>query len=357
VSGFTFAAAEGAGIDVAEASRASFEAVEAGLHAREAQFADIVRTRLLYSARADHPVMNQAREPLFRSVFADGDFPTSGGFVTGGRGDGSPRFGLEVVARSGKRTAFSPAVIRRWGGVAPPFVHVAEVAGVAFVSGQTAFETDGTFPLRGPGEQARKVLSTFAPILAEVGRTVANLLAITLFVAPEAAGDAFAGVRDALDELLSKVGDPPPVITCVGAEALVFNGAYVGAEAVAGAPGALRNVCRVEDPRAVALALGSTAARSGDLVVASVAVSEERGAAAIDVAAGALADAVAGVGGKVAPGALVTAFHAPPLTRDDIEELSGALQGTFPEVIVNPVPMRPARGVETLLLEAYASTS
>ena len=246
---FTFAAAEGAGIDVAEASRASFAAVEFELAARGAQFADVVRTRLLYTARDDHPVMNQAREPLFRSAFADGDFPTSGGFVTGGRGDGSPGLVLQVVSRPGKRTAFSPAVIRRWGGVQPPFVHVAEVAGIAFVSGQTAFEADGTFPPRGPGEQARKVLSTFAPILAEVGRSVSDLLAITLFVAPEAAGDAFAEVLEALEELLAMVPEPTPVVTCIGAEALVFDGAFVGAEAVAGAPGGVRTASRLEDPR------------------------------------------------------------------------------------------------------------
>jgi enamine deaminase RidA (YjgF/YER057c/UK114 family) len=356
VSGFTFAAAEGEGIDVAEASRASFEAVQAGLSAHGAQLADIVRTRLLYTARADHPVMNQAREPLFRSVFADGAFPTSGGFVTGGRGDGSPRFGLEVIARPGKRTAFSPAVVRRWGGVQPPFVHVAEVAGIAFVSGQTAFESDGTFPERGPGEQARKVLGTLAPILAEVGRTVSDLLAITLFVAPEAAGDAFAEVRDALDELLAQVPDPPPVVTCIGAEALVFDGAYVGAEATAGAPDEPRNACRVEDQASGTCTLGSTAARSGELVVATVAVCETSADAAIEIAARALADGVLGVGGPVAPGALVTAFYAPPLTRSDTAALSGALEQAFPDAIVHPVPMRPARGAETLLLEACAST-
>jgi enamine deaminase RidA (YjgF/YER057c/UK114 family) len=361
MSGFTFLTASCTGADVAEESRASFAAVDAALGARGMTFQDIVRMRLLYTGRTDFAEMNSVREPLFRSIFADGGFPSSVGFITGGRGGSSPRFEVEVVACRGKRTAFSPKAVRLFGGVQPPFVHVTEAGGVAFVSGQTAFEPDGTYVARSPGDQARKVLATIEPILAEVDRSVEDVLAVSLFLGPDARGPGFADVRRALEQFLAEVGDPAPTVTCVGVEALIFEGMSVGVEAVAGAPAGVRTTAMGAigpPPDLTPLSPRVSAARSGDLVTASVTVAADEPLVAIGRAAASLAEAIAEVTSVVAPGALVTGWFAPPVTHRTIElELGAALQDSLPDAVVTPVPMRPVEGSEAITLEVYASCS
>lgn len=325
--------------DIVAESQATYEQLDRELRGRGLAMHDVVRMRMLFTGQGDLAQMNTVREPMFREIFADGQFPSTAGFVTGPRG-GAARFEMEVLAHAAKRTGCSDEVVLRYGGKRAPFVHVTEAGGVAFVSGQTAYEPDGTFVPRSPGAQAEKVLGTIAPILAEVDRTVSDLMSVSLFVGPAARGDAFADVRSAVDAFVATIDSPAPVVTCVGVENLVFDGAAVGVEAVAGGRGGDRCV-----------SADSTAARAGELLVASaVGDGVESAIARLRAGVGELTDAVE-------PGALVTAWYAAPLTRADVQDVVGpALADLVPDCVVTPVPIHSAAGEpHGAVLELYAS--
>jgi enamine deaminase RidA (YjgF/YER057c/UK114 family) len=339
MTGFTFLKVAETGEDVVAETTASFAAVSEALDAAGLSMRDLVKIRLLYTERSDFPQMNSVRNPLFRSIFTDDDFPSATGVCTGGSGEGgsSPRFELEVIAAPQKQVRYADEVVRRFGDVTPPYAHVNVANGAAFLSGQGAFDTDGVFRASGPVEEATKALATFQHSLARADRSIEDVIAVTTYLklsvmTPLEVDAVLAKVRD----FVATLGSPVPTVTCVGVDDLAFEGMTVEIEVIAGAPGGDRVTSTLVPARWAggSLAGGSTALRSGGLVVGSASAGSAREAADV------LARAVSEVGG-ISPGALLTAWYTPDLERVVVDtEAAAALGGTIPSL----VPMPPGPG-------------
>jgi enamine deaminase RidA (YjgF/YER057c/UK114 family) len=345
MSGMTFLTVSRTAEDVPGEARASFAAVDEALAAEGLTFRDIVKTRLLYSVREDFPEMNSVRDPLYRSVFTSDDFPAATGVITGGRGSSSPRFELEVIAAPGKAVTNSDGVVRRFGEVIPPFSHLNEASGIAFMSGQGAFDLDAVFRAGSAGEEAAKALATFDATLPDAGRTPADIVALTVYLTPPAAsGAAYDEVMAVVAAYVGRAGGAAPVITCVGVLDLAFEGMTVEIEAVAGPPGAEHRVAA--GPAAPSglgpLPLGSSAVQAGGVVVATAT------SATVSAAAAALAASVQEVGGLTgAP--LVTVWHTHE--QDGV----AAVQAALPGAVVSLVPMAAGPGVAAVTLELFGN--
>jgi enamine deaminase RidA (YjgF/YER057c/UK114 family) len=340
---FRFAAAACAADDVGTESALSFAALEATLEAAGGRFEDIARTRLLYTSADDYQAMSAVRAPLFHERFADMGYPAAAGFVTGGRGGGPPRFEIEVIAHPHRRTANSPAVVHRFGGVVPPFAHANEAGGIVFVSGQTAFNLDGSFPHRSATEQAEKVLGTLEPILSEFARSLSDLIGLTIFIAPSVSPADFVGVEGCVRGFLADCG-ATPVITWLGIQALIFPGAVLGMEAVAGSHDEA-----VKAPEA-------NATRCGELILAS-ATAGGPVAQAVTQAVGDLDRAIAQTGARPQPGGLVTAWFAAGEREEVLELVRDALHDLVPAPTISAAPMRAIAGDETVTIELFAASA
>jgi 2-iminobutanoate/2-iminopropanoate deaminase len=346
MTGFEFLSVACPGATVTEETTATFAAVEQHLRSRGLGLADVLRTRLLYTARADYPEMGQVREPLFRDVFSDGGYPAAAGFATGGRGGASPRFELEIVAARPKTVRNSPQVIRAFAGVEPPFSHATAADGVIFVSGQTAFELDGSFPDRTPGEQARKVLGTLAPIVAEFGATVGDVIALTVFVDAGVDDAAFADIQQAIVAFTDSAGAHPPVVTCVDVTELVFPGAQVGMEAVAVMPGT--DVLRSSGRCRLAAVDSFFAASASSPAGASA-------GSAFDAAARELGLAIQETGIEPAAGALVTVWYTGDARAAAQASARRVLASQLPDAQLTLVPLQPRTGAPAVIFEIYGA--
>jgi enamine deaminase RidA (YjgF/YER057c/UK114 family) len=340
---FRFTAAASAADDVRSESALSFAAVAAALEAAGGRFEDIARTRLLYTSADDYQAMSAVRAPLFRERLADVGYPAASGFVTGGRGGGSPRFEIEVIAHPQRRTANSPAVVHRFGDVVPPFAHANEAGGIVFVSGQTAFNLDGTFPQRTATEQAEKVLGTLEPILSEFARSLSDLIGLTIFIAPSVSPADFVEVEGCVRRFLADCG-ARPVVTWLGIQALIFPGAVLGMEAVAGF-----HAAAVKAP-------DGNAARCGELIVAS-ATAGGPVAQAVTQAADDLGRAIAQTGARPQRGGLVTAWFARGGREEVLKLVRDALGDLVPDPTISVAPMRAITSDETIMIELYAATA
>ena len=341
--------------DVAGESRGALAAVTQRLAQRGLSLADVAKMRMLYTEPSDYVEMNTVRDPLFRETFRDDDFPCATGVITGGRGGASPRVEFEVVACDRRVAANSSQVIRQFGDMVPPFVHLNDAGGVALVSGQGGFDLQGRLVGATPAEQARAAFATMAPILAEGGRTLADVAAVTAYVVPAACrGADGAAIFAELRRFVDGLGDPAPLVTCLGVRDLAFAGMLVEVDVVAGPPGA----ARAAHPGSGVTALGAVTRASarttcGPLVLASVTGRDaEDGAAAIAVAVAELAVALEGV--ELAPGALLTAWHDAGVERDALE---AAVAARWPAAQRTVAPMQVHDGRRAVTLELMGQAS
>jgi enamine deaminase RidA (YjgF/YER057c/UK114 family) len=350
---FTFLKVAESGDDVVAEARATFAAASDALEAAGLTLRDLVKVRLLYTDRSDFPQMNSVRDPLYRSIFVDDDFPSATGVCTGGTHSAAlPRFEMEVIAAPGKEVGYAEEVVRRFGEVNSPYAHVNVAAGAAFLSGQTAFDTDGVFRASGPVEEAEKALATFGYSLAQVGRRVEDIVAVTTYLKLSAmTDDEIGGVLARVGEFVSGLATPAPVVTCVGVDDLAFEGMTIEIEAIAGMPGASTGAraSGVLPARwsGGLLAGGSTAVCSGGLVVGSAT------AESAEEAGRALGQSVAEVGGTM-PGALLTAWYSPQSVRETVARQAAE---ALPDAVCSLVPMASAGddGAPWVTLELFGN--
>jgi enamine deaminase RidA (YjgF/YER057c/UK114 family) len=340
---FAFTTAAGAPGEGAEAAtRTVYEGLRPGLERQGMSLADVVRTRLFFSSRDSFRGVTAARAPLFEELFADGEYPSTGGFVAAG-GEGRPAFEVDAVAFPGRR-AVEGASVGEPGAPRPPVADVNLAGEVAFLSGRTAAVEDGVEV--DPGAQARAVLEATATALAGVGTAPERILALTVFVAERAAGAGFAAVEAEIESFLRDHPGPPPAIVRLGAEALVFPGRTVGFDAVAALPGASAAGSGDGDARAV---------RCGGLLVGAAAATSSDPATAAAEAAWALAARVADLGAPVSPAAAVGVWST---FAGSGAELLARLRAELVPYLAEPEltlrQMGPARDGDTLVLELHA---
>jgi enamine deaminase RidA (YjgF/YER057c/UK114 family) len=216
----------------AEAQRV-FSDLEQDLAEYGLSLADVVKLRFFYTSLADFPDMNQVREPLFRARFAHGQFPSSTGVITGGRGGTQPRFELEVIAHAGKVAFNAPGVIEEWEGVRPPFSHANIAGGLIFISGQGAYNDDGGLLSDDPTEQASASLGVLTKILAQAGCDTADVLSLTAYLTPIALKS-----RSAIEAQLGQYLTGAAIATVIPVTGLAFPGMEVEIEVCARAKAA-----------------------------------------------------------------------------------------------------------------------
>jgi enamine deaminase RidA (YjgF/YER057c/UK114 family) len=304
--------------------------------------ADVVRTRMFFGSRDSFRAVTAARTPLFEELFADGEYPATGGFV-GVAGDADSAFGLDAIAYPG-REAVAGASVGEPGAPRPPVSDVNLAGDIVFLSGRTAAVADGGEV--DPGIQAHEVLQATATALGSVGASPDRVLALTVFVAERAAEDGFAAVEHEIQEWLRGHPGPPPVIVRLGASQLVFPGRTVGFDAIGVRAGAHATGSDDGDARAV---------RCGRLLVGTAASAETDQQAAAAAAAKALVAQVAAFDAEVSPGAAVTVwstFDAPD--ADLLATARAELESALPEPDLTLRAMGPCRPGDTLVIELHA---
>lgn len=325
-----------------------FAEIDRTLQARGLGFCDLVKTRLFYTLRADYPQMNQVRDPLFRTRFSAGDFPAATGLVTGGRG-ARPHFEIEVIAHAGKRAFNADGVIKEWSGVRPPFTHGNVAGGILFISGQGAFNDNGTLTTTDPVAQAADTLPVLTKILEGAGSKPEDVLSLTAYLTPP----AMAGVGTIRNELVRYLdkskGGAPPILTVIPVSELAFPGMEVEIEFCARAPQAgsssSQSRTQVSGP--------AQATRCGGLLLAR---SEAQGggslASCFDQAVAEMQSALSGVDAAVADIEMLTVWFSPQAARSELEAVAPRAIAAGAGLTLAPMP---DCGKPAVIVEAFGN--
>ena len=225
------------GPDVAAEARASFAAADKALAKHGLSLKNVFKTRLHYTTRQVWADLYHVREPLYAATFLDGGFPASTGLITGGRGGASPVLEIELTAAAGKSVLDDENVAHVFGGRTTSFSHLGEANGIAFLTGQSAFDAKGNITVSSFAEEAEQTLVSIEAVLKKSGRSIADIVSLGVFLGPPAAA-AYAEVRAAIDRFIQRGGGQPPAIACVGIEGLVWEGMSIEIDTVAGPAGA-----------------------------------------------------------------------------------------------------------------------
>jgi reactive intermediate/imine deaminase len=114
----------------------------------------------------------------------------------------------------------------------PGYSHAVHAAGLIFVSGQVAFDADGSVVGVGDiGEQARQAFRNLGAVLEAAGSSFADVVKLTYFVRDI---DAVGAIRAARDEFVDTAS--PPASTLVEVSRLFVPDLLIEIEAVALAP-------------------------------------------------------------------------------------------------------------------------
>src|SRR5947209_7180318 len=118
----------------------------------------------------------------------------------------------------------------------PGYSHAVQAAGLIFVSGQVALDTNGSVVGLGDmGEQARQAFRNLGAVLEATGCSFADVVKLTYFVRDV---DTVGQVRAARDEFIDTAN--PPASTLVEVSRLFMPDLLIEIEAVALAPQAAR---------------------------------------------------------------------------------------------------------------------
>jgi enamine deaminase RidA (YjgF/YER057c/UK114 family) len=114
----------------------------------------------------------------------------------------------------------------------PGYSHAVVAAGLIFVSGQVAFDTNGSVVGAGDmGQQARQAFRNLGAVLDAAGASFADVVKLTYFVRDI---DAVGAIRAARDEFVNTAN--PPASTLVEVSRLFVPELLIEIEAVAAAP-------------------------------------------------------------------------------------------------------------------------
>ena len=347
MTGLVFVRASQPGRDVATEARSSFETIRTSLEGQGLSLSDILKTRLHYASREVWADLNAVREPLYRATFLDRGFPASTGLITGGRA-GGPRLEIEVVAARGKSTMNVDNVARIFGGRTTSFSHLGEAHGVAFLTGQSAFDDAGGFEVSSFGDEARKTLASLDEVLRASGRTAADIISLGTFLAPRAA--SVSAYDEIMGEVSSYLSQPyrPTVVVSVGVQDLVWEEMSIEIEATAGPAGAPR---RAASGVPAASSLGRlpphvSAVSAGGVVAAATTATD------LLTALRTLASTVADVGG-VSGSPLITVWYGGSLP-EGAEKL---IRQRVPNAVVSLAPMVIPSGAAAVTLELVGNSA